>query len=322
MDNLLNMPKVSIIIPTYNRAKLLSEAIESALSQTYQDFEIIVIDDGSMDNTNEMIELYIKKHPQKVNYFYQVNKGLSSARNSGIRKARGEYIAFLDSDDRWLPNKLEIQMKIIDEEKVDFVYSYAYVEIDGRMSTQFKPSAPALNFYDLFVKGKSLVISTVVIKRDYIEKAGMFDETLRVAEDCDLWIRVLLCYKVKFIDTPLIIYRVHNSNLSSDMEIINKAGIKICLKLLKSNAVPKNIVNRKLAYKYYMLGKVYYKEKRYREAGIQIKNAIMAFPLVGTHFISPNEQIKTKIIKLIKPYFVLIFLSLLIFRQEIKNAKI
>ena len=111
------MPKVSVIIPTYNRAEYLPDAIDSVLAQTFRDFEVIIIDDGSTDNTREIIEKYIKRYPQIIRPFYQMNSGASVARNKGIEEARGEYIAFLDSDDVWLSKKLERQVSVLERDK-------------------------------------------------------------------------------------------------------------------------------------------------------------------------------------------------------------
>lgn len=301
------MPKVSVIIPTYNRAKYLSEAIDSVLAQVYQDFEIIIVDDGSTDNTRNIVEKYVKNFPEKIRYFFQEKKGSSAARNNGIRNAKGEYIAFLDSDDKWLSEKLEKQMKLIKNEDVGFVYSNAYVENNGKMTSRIKPTSAVLDFYGLFCEGKSIVMSTVLIKKEYLKKVGMFDESLQVAVDHDLLARVLLDYKVKHLNEPLAIYREHLNNVSSDMERMNKNGIMICEKFLKEKKVPRRIVLKKLAYKYYMLGKLYYENKKYKEATKAIGSAIITFPLVGLNFVSEHKNIVSAITRIIKPYSVFLY---------------
>lgn len=113
------MPKVSIIIPTYNSAKYIHDAIESVLNQTYQDFEIIVMDDGSIDNTKKVLRSYIES--KKIRYFYQKNKGPSAARNKGIREAKGEYIAFLGADDIWHKKKLEKSINFMNIYNFDWI---------------------------------------------------------------------------------------------------------------------------------------------------------------------------------------------------------
>ena len=209
------MPKVSVIIPTYNREKYIIEAVESVLNQTYKDYEIIIIDDGSTDNTKQVLDEYLKgkgfrvrdkspshkaANPQGktddvvtwcrgdfcVRYFYQENKGISAARNKAINEAKGDYIAFLDSDDRWLPKKLEKQMKVIKDENINFVYSAMYVENNGRMINKIISASPATDFLGLLTKNQSIAMGTTVIKKEHITKTGMFDENLRVSVDCDL----------------------------------------------------------------------------------------------------------------------------------------
>ncbi len=109
------MPKVSVIIPTYNCAHYLADALESVFQQTFSDYEVIVVDDGSPDNTKEVVERFITRYPSRLKYIYQPHQERSVARNNGIQAASGEYIAFLDADDQWLPHKLSIQVPILDE---------------------------------------------------------------------------------------------------------------------------------------------------------------------------------------------------------------
>lgn len=305
------MSKVSVIIPTYNRAQYIAEAIDSVLNQTYQDFEIIIVDDGSTDNTKEIIKPYLDDYSNKIRYFYQKNKGISAARNMAINKAREDYIAFLDSDDRWLPEKLEKQMKVIKDENINFVYSAMYVENNGRMTNRIIPANPATDFLGLLTKNQSIAMATTIIKKEYITKTGMFDETLTVSVDYDLWLRVLLKYKVKYLKEPLTIYREHADNITKNIENVKKSGIVICQKLLKNSEIPKKIIKRKLSSEHYMLGKIYYDKKQYKNASTEIKNAIYAYPFVGNYFFSPQEKLKNKIIKLIKPYCIFLYLLFL-----------
>lgn len=302
------MPKVSVIIPTYNREDYLPDAIDSVLNQTYQDFEIIIIDDGSTDSTKNIVTNYISQNGERVKYLFQNKKGSSAARNNGIKNAKGEFIAFLDSDDIWLPEKLEKQIKLIESDKIGFVHSNAIVESNGKITSRIKPNSPVLNFDDLFLGGKNIVMSTSLIKKEFIEDVGMLDEALKVAVDYDLWIRILMRYPIKHINETLAVYREHNNNISSDLELMHKHGIKICLKLLKMNEVPIKFVKRKLAYKFYMLGKLYYERKNYRESLGQIVNSLVTDPLVGITFISHSENIFIKSLKIIKPYLFFTYL--------------
>src|SRR5258708_1857585 len=128
------MPKVSILIPSYNSAHFLSRSIESALSGTYQDFEIIVIDDGSHDNTKDLVQSFIDRYPHKIRYFWQENKGLAVARNTGIAQAHGEYLALLDADDKWLPCRLEEGVEILDADaSIGLVHgNITYMDINDK----------------------------------------------------------------------------------------------------------------------------------------------------------------------------------------------
>ena len=141
------MPKVSVVICTYNLARYICEAIESVLNQTYRDYELIVIDDGSVDNTKAILNKYVGK----LRYIYRENGGLPSARNLGIRLSKGKYVAFLDADDIWLPDKLQKQVKAIEEDDdVGLFYTAKYMmDANGRLTGDVRPHYPAKNLYDL-----------------------------------------------------------------------------------------------------------------------------------------------------------------------------
>jgi len=223
--------KVSVIIPTYNRAKFLEEAINSVLNQTYKDFEIIVVDDGSTDNTKEIIRKF-----GEIIYIYQKNKGVSSARNKGIKMSRGEYIAFLDSDDLWLKRKLEKQMKIFEKYPENKICHTNEIWIrDGKRINQGKRHQKYGGY--IFDKVLPLCIispSSVVIKREVFEKVGLFDERLKVCEDYDMWLRICAHYKVYFLDEPLIIKRGgHKDQLSKKYWGLDRFRIYALRKILK-----------------------------------------------------------------------------------------
>jgi len=268
-------PKVSVIIPTYNRARYICEAVESVLNQTYKDYEIIIIDDGSTDNTKQVLDEYLLSKGFKIDnkenyclysltakpytlirYIYQENKGEAGARNRGIKEAKGEYIAFLDSDDLWRENKLEKQIVIIESSKdIDLVYCAMQVLRNGIIENSLKPAEPAFNFFDLLLEGKSIPMTMIIRKRCFSE-IDWFDENIKLACDYEMWLRFTLKYKVKFLDEPLAICRRHDSNISGDIGSIKEYGVKIFSKLLKREDIPKDMVKRKLSLEYYVhLGK-------------------------------------------------------------------
>jgi len=306
------MPKISVIIPNYNNANYITCAIESVLSQTYTDFEILVVDDGSTDNSKGAIGKYILKHCNKMRYFYQENKGLSVARNKGIKESRGSYITFLDSDDEWKPTKLERQMKLIEKEDADFVHCAARIKYDDAISDEIKPKFPAYNFYDLLLTKKSVVTSTVLLKKACFDNAGLFDEEIKSAEDYELWLRMFFKYKIGYIDEPLAIYRKHSGNFSSNnQELMRKEGVKIFQNLQKNSGFSKGLIRKKLSGDHYKLGKFYYKNKKYRKAFTEVKNAIIVYPFVGLIFVTPLEKLSKQVIIFLKPFAFLLLLSVL-----------
>lgn len=212
-------PKISVIIPTYNRVHFLQEAIESVFRQTFQDYEIIVIDDGSSDNTKEMIS----KLGHKIRYFYQDNRGRSSARNHGIQMARGEYIAFLDSDDVFLPEKNAIQVKALDDNpEYGIVYSHALtmdekgnplgMSWQGNLSGWIYPM-------NLFIKNCLITTPTVMVRANVLKHIGGFDENMHMCEDLDLWRRIARLYPVLHILSPLVKVRLANDVVKNGINV-------------------------------------------------------------------------------------------------------
>ena len=200
------MPKVSVIIPTYNRFPMLKEAVDSVLAQGFEDMELIVVDDGSSDVTAEKI----KQYGGRVRLLrHSVNKGVSAARNKGILHARGKYIAFLDSDDLWVKGKLKIQVTFLDDNPH---YPLCYTdEIWIRKGKRVNPMLKHAKYSGwIFEKCLPLCIispSSVMIRRTLFSKVGLFDEALPVCEDYDFWLRISARFPIFFINRKLIIKR-------------------------------------------------------------------------------------------------------------------
>jgi len=303
------MPKVSVIIPTYNCGQYICEAIDSVLAQTYKDIEIIIVDDGSSDNTKNVVLMY----KDKIKYIYQNNKGEAGARNRGIKEAQGEFIAFIDADDIWLENKLEKQMEIISNMSADLVHCRMYVMENNKIvEGKIKPTKPAITFYDLLLGGKSLLM-TIVVKKACFDKIGLFDESIKLATDYDMWLRFSLKYKISFIDEPLAIYRRHSNQLSSEdnNKKFKEYGIAICKKLIAYPESPRKLIKKKLSCEYYLLGKIYYQKGVYRMATIQVFNSIFVHHFSGLNFATNKEKYHKKVVLLIKPYIFLVYLLVL-----------
>ncbi|CAG7856707.1 hypothetical protein MCAMS1_01299 [biofilm metagenome] len=207
-------PLVSVIIPTYNRADLLPAAIESVLGQSYPNTEVIVIDDGSTDHTQDVLRQY----SGKINAEYQENNGASAARNHGIRKANGEIIAFLDSDDLWLPTKLERQVDLLQNTNpADTPCCLCNIKLayaDGRTGSSFelsliKPSTPEgiwTNALDVLSTRFILFNQAIAVRKEALLKVGCFDESCKFMEDHDLALRLALLGSWAYTQEPLVVW--------------------------------------------------------------------------------------------------------------------
>jgi len=207
------MPLVSVVIPTYN-CPFLSEAINSVLAQTYENIEVIIIDDGSTDKTRETVE----KYHIKVQYIYQENEGVSSARNNGIRASHGDYMAFLDADDVWLPRKIEKQMSVFkNKPNIGFVYCDNYfIDYNGRVLDNYIRKVKLLEgdilldfFMDFF-----LITSGMMLKRVCLIKTGLYDKNLEVGEDFELFLRLAQHFNAGVVKEKLFKRRVWGGSLS------------------------------------------------------------------------------------------------------------
>lgn len=215
------MPQVSIIIPTYNHARFVAQAVESALAQTYADLEVIVVDDGSTDHTQAMLSGY----GARINCIYQENQGLSAARNRGISAARGEYLLFLDADDLLPPNKLELQVPVLDAQRdCGLVYSgFQHIDESGtQVLHEVRPRKQGYLLKDLLHRSFFFPPGAAVVRRECLERVGLFDASFPAAADTDMWIRIARAdYAFGYVDQPLFQYRVVRGSMSS--QIANQA---------------------------------------------------------------------------------------------------
>ena len=223
---------VSVIIPAHNSSEYIRDCVESVLQQTYKSLEIIVVDDGSTDHTRAVLEPYILQ--KKIQYIYQVNKGPGAARNTAIEKSAGEFIAFIDADDLWVPEKLEEQIALFrKDQNVGFVYADAELfgeEWERQKSTSRKLRTTENSKLKYFVRGDiytSLLsynfihTPSVVVRRDILDQAGYFLETIRsqrfsFGEDFELWLRIAKLCKFDYTTRVLVRKRVHLNQLTHD----------------------------------------------------------------------------------------------------------
>ncbi len=211
-------PLVSIVIPAWNAEEYVKEAVRSALAQTYPNIEIVVVDDGSTDGTKQALEEYSRD--PRCKYIYQANKGLAGARNTGIRESRGRYIAFLDSDDMFAPDKIKDQVTIL-EGHPDFGVCYSdlthFTDTDPREYYHHRYTYPSGDILESLLHRQFVNPLTLIARRSVIDAHGMFNESFRRSEDWELWLRWAHAgVKFYYLDKPLAYYRMRNvGNLSS-----------------------------------------------------------------------------------------------------------
>ncbi len=229
------LPKISVIIPTYNRRQTLRRAVESVLNQTFRDFELIVVDDGSSDGTHEDWQSC-----PNVTYLKQSHGGVSKARNAGIVNSRSQFIAFLDSDDEWKPEKLARQLHFF-ETHPDSLISQTE-EIWIRRGKRVNPMKKHKKYGGLIFKEcLPLCIvspSAVMMKRELFHEIGYFDETLPACEDYDMWLRVSAKYPIDLIEEPLVIkYGGHPDQLSRTVPFLDRYRIQALQKIMESGTL-------------------------------------------------------------------------------------
>jgi glycosyltransferase involved in cell wall biosynthesis len=198
-------PTISVIIPVYNRESRILKTVESVLKQSLQDFELIIVDDGSTDGTPKILNNLFQAYPQKITLIKQSNQGVSAARNTGIKRAAGEYIAFCDSDDLWITSKLETQLLTMKKNNWTICQTdETWIRNQKKVNPMKKHKKPS---GDIFIPSLELCLvspSATMLKKTVLEDIGLFDETLPACEDYDLWLRLALKYPIYLIDTPLI----------------------------------------------------------------------------------------------------------------------
>jgi glycosyltransferase involved in cell wall biosynthesis len=225
-------PLISVIIPTYNRGWIIKEAIDSVLAQEYINYELIVVDDGSTDDTHDILNSYQKNFL----VLRQNNKGVSAARNRGLAAASGRLIAFLDSDDTWLPQKLSQQVDFFQSNPDALICQTEEIWIRNnvRVNPKKRHKKPSGMIFEPSLSLCLVSPSAVMIKRNLFEEVGLFDETLPACEDYDLWLRISCRHPVHLIDTPLIIKRGGYDDQLSASPGLDKFRIKAIEKVIES----------------------------------------------------------------------------------------
>src|SRR5262245_42228248 len=271
------MPKVSVVITTRNRADFLRAAIHSVEHQTFQDFELIVVDDASEDETSEVVRSF---SDPRIRYFrHETNKGEGATRNTGVRHAAGEYIAFLDDDDEWLPRKLEKQVPLLDGSgsNVALVYS-GFWKVEGtskEIVARVVPQKRGAVFRDMWFQNWIGTPSTVMLRRACFEKVGTFDEGLAFGADYDMWLRVAKEFEVECLTEPLVLYTVHANRMSAGFESLIRGKEEQLRKYRHLFARDSKIYSRR----YLSLGVLYCYNNEMAKARAALRRAIQLNPL-------------------------------------------
>ena len=240
------MPKVTVQISTYNRQHLLGQAIQSVIYQTYSDFELIVVDDGSTDSTSEVLNQF---SDPRIRYVYQDNRGLSAARNTGLRLAMGEFICFLDDDDCFLPNKLETQVKALENDATIGLVASGYFKVheNGCAIEEIRSweHYPVLDLNTLLFYCPFLT-HAVLIRRSLLEQIGGFDENLIIIEDWDCWLRLAYAgCKMSWVKDIVCSYHFHSNQMTKRTKEVLTGRIAIFEKFFSQDDLPDELVSIK-----------------------------------------------------------------------------
>jgi glycosyltransferase involved in cell wall biosynthesis len=217
-----NIPAISVIIPAYNQAMYVSEAIRSVLGQTYPDFELIVVDDGSTDETSQILAGF---QDPRIHVIRQSNAGLSSARNTGLHESTAPLVTFLDADDYFLPNKLEVLSRYLENNlEIGLVAGRViYIDHTGRTLVEAEKPSSLLELPGLLFENP-ICVSGILLRRNWLERVGVFDESLRACEDWDLWLRLLIegC-QMAWVENLVVAYRIHPGQMTRQSDRMRKA---------------------------------------------------------------------------------------------------
>ncbi len=297
-------PLVSVVIPAHNAVGTIGRALRSVAAQDYPAVEVIVVDDGSWDET---LFAAVEASPD-VRWIRQPNAGVSAARNTGIREARGEYIAFLDADDEWTdPGKTALQAEILQRDpEVGLVFSRMEdVDTDGR-TRGVKPAGPiGRDFRGLLEEGGHLPTSTVMVRRRCFETAGLFDERLRVYEDFDMWIRIAKDWGIIELEGKLL-GRYHRpcGLVKRNRVLLHESKLYLLEKILRSYNECPELIRVQRNRETYLLAKALYDGGDVRAAP-WVRLALSRDPAIGKRFWEEGDGVWRRLVKLLKPYGLL-----------------
>lgn len=290
-------PLVSVIIPNYNYERYLREAIDSALGQTYPNIEIIVVDDGSTDDSRQIIESY----GREIRAVFQQNQGVSAARNSGVVQSKGEFVAFLDADDIWLPEKIESQVARFEQDRDLGLVHVWIVDVDAD-TCEIEPHLDGKEGWvaEALLLGEPVIYgggSGFLVRRTVLDDVGVFDTNLSTSADWDIFVRIAIKYRFGIVNRILLKYRIHDSNMHQNVERMEREILIGYEKAFNSGNVSIDGIRRKsygnlhktLAGSYFYLG-------NYGKFVSHVLKSILLTPGAVLYFASfPIRRIKHKL---------------------------
>lgn len=305
--NACDTPLVSVVIPTFNRAQMLREALQSVRWQTVKNVEIIVVDDA---RTTDETPAVAKAFGADVVYLREPQPGVSAARNRGIRHARAPLIAFLDADDVWLPHKLERQLDFLHEHpNVGLLYAQLWsYDIDNPRARRLDPSRPARTFRELLNGPNAVTTSTVVVRRECFDVVGVFNPALPASEDHELWLRIARRFAIGFLEEPLAEYRRKTNGINSNHQLLfegYRGFYEILLRDYRPHLARPRAAERQLAKFEYLCGTNALKRGERRRALKLIRRALARDAALGQQFVNKNAPWHVKVWMPIKPYAAL-----------------
>ena len=278
------MLKVSIVIPACNAMDYLPETLANVLHQTLENFEVIIVNDGSSDGIENWFSSNVSD--ARVKLISQANKGLSGARNTGIQQAQGAYIAFLDADDLWEPEKLQKQVQVLDEDPAaGLVYTWvAYIDKQGKLTGRIRKNDAEGKVWSTLVQHNIVECGSVaLVRRECFDRVGLFDESLRALEDLDMWLRLAQHYAFRGILEPLVYYRQHTDSLSRNWPLMEDCFGKVLGRAFDSAPSEfASIKSRSYAQAYLCLSwkPIQSSQKDYKESARLLKKAVSYDPKV------------------------------------------
>jgi glycosyltransferase involved in cell wall biosynthesis len=276
------MPRVSVIIPTYRRPYLLGPAIQSVLNQTFQDFEIVIVDDNSGDDTEQVVSSF--RDPRIRYIAHRTNWRVGAARNTGVLNSSAPLVAFLDDDDEWFPDKLRRQVALLDSSaRVTGVVYTSFVMVErasGRLIRTIRPVHRGHILHELCRRNCVGTASTVLLRRECFHEVGLFDETIEFGEEYDMWIRVARRYDFEFLPDPMVRYNMHLPRLSTSYQtMINGFERQISKHGSFFATSPKHFSRR-----FILLGSLYCYQGDSSRARAAFRRAVRIWPWVAKHY--------------------------------------